>query len=94
MSYVYGRLTGHKPDDMEKKLSRGVSVEQAGAKAMLHGGGLSRTSLGKANGSWLGKGEGTLACTAGRGHWSLMKTWCIVGERKRSHLHVHVMHAK
>ena len=64
---MYGRLTGHKPDDMEKKLSRGVSVEQAGAKAMLHGGRLSGTGLGKANESWLRKGEGTIACMAGRG---------------------------
>ena len=35
---MYGKLTGHKPDDMEKKLSRSVGLQkQAGVKGRLRG---------------------------------------------------------
>ena len=75
MSCVYGRLTGYKLGDMEKKLSKGVGLEkQAGVRAMLPGGGLSGAGLEKGNGSWLANaGEGTLVCMAGRGRWNLLK---------------------
>ena len=47
---------------------------------MLNGGGLSGTGLGKAHGSWLGKGEGTLACSANRGRWNLVNCGWEKGE--------------